>query len=71
MDNSLAYFIKSGNKIYMIYYNYLKQYSDGKIVNVDDITPASYMTFVSYKSVEDAEKNGMIYTEKADIPLTK
>ena len=71
MDNSLAYFIKSGNKIYMIYYNYLKQYSDGKIVNVDDITPASYMTFVSYKSVEDAEKNGMIYTEKVDIPLTK
>ncbi len=71
MDNSLVYYIKSGNEIYTIYYNYLKLYSDGKIVNVDDITPASYMTFISYESVEDAEEKEMIYTEKVDIPLTK
>ncbi len=70
-DNCLEYYISAENKIYGVYYNYLKQYSDGKIVNIDDITPNSYMTFIYYKSIEELEKNGITFTEKLEIPLSK
>lgn len=69
-DNCLAYYVKSGNDIYMVYYNYLKQYSDGRIVDIDDVNPQTFMTFFSYKSIAEAEKNDMSFTEKVDVPLS-
>ncbi len=70
-DNCLMYYVSANNKIYKVYYNYLKQYSDGKIVNVNKITPDSYMTFISFKSIDEAEKSGLTFTEKVEIPLSK
>lgn len=69
-DNSLAYYIKSDDRVYMIFYNYLKQYNDGSIVDIDDIEPRTYMTFYSYDTVSEAESDGMTFTEKVAVPLS-